>query len=448
MTQLNAEQIDARDRILDFAHSRADASFIMAGAAGTGKTTVVCDALTSLINGGLRVAVAAPTGKAAAVLNSKQKVAKATTIHGLIYKRPNNKVEQLLDMIEPLELLFQQGTANDIDKANLARLKLERDEAYQKSDMLSFSRREPEEIQDKYDAIVIDEASMVKPDIVRDLAAIGLPTIYLGDPNQLLPVKEPKFAVALRFPHVQLTQIMRQGEGSPILELAWDIVKHKGLPPKAQIKVPHISGTNPITILTQMGVDSQLIVHRNATRQNLCRTVRQHYHAAQLDPNHPFLPFPGERIMIDGNAPELGLMKGDIVKVTKVLSYEGVYLRPNEKSRDRFIASVECEDYTGHKRAIRMQVNDLMLAMNDKYALEPKFGSRTEMQNEDYKYVNYASRSALPVMYAYAITCHKAQGSEWNSVVVYNECGGPDKAPFLYTGVTRAKNQLMLAGVY
>ena len=96
----NKDQQAARDGIMSFIESRENDSYVMAGLAGTGKTTLVCDVLAELKGRGIRVAVIAPTGKAATVLNSKQQHFKASTIHRLLYKRPNDALSDIIEKVE------------------------------------------------------------------------------------------------------------------------------------------------------------------------------------------------------------------------------------------------------------------------------------------------------------------------------------------------------------
>lgn len=113
---------------------------------------------------------------------------------------------------------------------------------------------------------------------------------------------------------------------------------------------------------------------------------------------------------------------------------------------DRYIVMIEFTDHRGTKKAMPIYLNDLMLAMNHEWGqIKPPYGDKAGFQ--EFKYNFIASKQSVDVKFRYAITCHKSQGSEWPNVVVYNEGPRDQRAQYLYTGVTRAQEGLVLAGV-
>lgn len=144
--------------------------FVIAGYAGTGKSTTVASAVDRL-NIRSRTMYIAPTGKAALVLNRKG--LPASTLHSAIY-RPRTE----------------------------------------KGQVVGYDLRE--ELVGDPRLIVLDECSMVGSEVLRDLLSFKVPVLALGDPGQLPPVKATDSGL-LAAPTVFLQQIHRQAEGNPIL---------------------------------------------------------------------------------------------------------------------------------------------------------------------------------------------------------------------------------------
>ena len=183
---LTAGQILADKLIEDwFLHSTRQ-TFVLAGYAGTGKTTllkhVVCETLQLVPDES--VAFVTPTGKAATVLIRSG--IPATTLHKLIYQSIAEEQE--------IEL---NGKKITVEK-------------------LSFKRRES--IDKGIKLIVLDEASMVSDEILYDLTEFGVKILLCGDNAQLPPVEG--FNGFLQTPDYTLTAIVRQQQGNPIIRLS------------------------------------------------------------------------------------------------------------------------------------------------------------------------------------------------------------------------------------
>ncbi len=160
--------------------SRASATsrpiFRLFGYAGTGKTTLAKH-IAEGVDG--KVLFAAFTGKAALVMRRKG-CASASTIHSLIYKARESGEE-----VPSFDLW---------DDAPASKAKL----------------------------IVIDECSMVDPELGRDLMSFGVPVLVLGDPAQLPPIQGGGFFTDAE-PDVMLTEVHRQAQDDPIVRLSMDV---------------------------------------------------------------------------------------------------------------------------------------------------------------------------------------------------------------------------------
>lgn len=148
--------------------------FVIAGFAGTGKTTIVKSLIQEIGLKEKEVTYIAPTGKAA--LQLVRNGNNATTIHQLIYV---------------------------IDKET--------------DDGVTFKKREKDALAG-YKLLVVDEVSMVSKEVLIDLLSFGIPIIALGDSGQLEPVGENHGL--LHNPDVLLTEIHRQAADNPIIYLS------------------------------------------------------------------------------------------------------------------------------------------------------------------------------------------------------------------------------------
>ena len=188
----NKDQEQALDKMIDFSFSDKRTKFVLEGAAGTGKTTIIkefkkhCKARSGFC-------VAAPTHKAVRVV-SKATGIEGFTIQKLLGLRPNFN----LDNFDPRNIQFDLFGKKNIEL---------------------------------YNTLVVDEASMIPSKLCKYLddecAKHNVKLIYTGDPYQLPPVKE-SFSPAFRVPmsdKAVLRQVMRQGDDNPLSDFLMDIRK-------------------------------------------------------------------------------------------------------------------------------------------------------------------------------------------------------------------------------
>ena len=184
--QLTADQIKADKLIEDwFLHSTRQV-FVLAGFAGTGKTTLLKHTVTQTLNliPDESAAFVTPTGKAATVLIRSG--IPATTLHRLIY--------QSIPEEQEIEI-------------NSKKVKIEK---------LTFKRRE--NIDKSIKLIVLDEASMVSDSVLWDLMEFGVKLLLCGDNAQLPPVEG--FNTYLKSPDYTLRSIVRQQLDNPIIKIS------------------------------------------------------------------------------------------------------------------------------------------------------------------------------------------------------------------------------------
>ncbi len=241
--------------------------------------------------------------------------------------------------------------------------------------------------------VLVDEVSMISEELARDLLRTGAKVIATGDPGQLPPVKgQPYFTR----PDFTLTVIHRQALDSPIIRQAHRV--RAGRPYQAD---------GPEFRVERDGCDDDLLnagavlCWTNNTRHALndkCRRLRGYWQS------HPQV---GEPLVCLKNVTSQGVFNGGIYTL----------LAPfGAGDRDILI------DVDGVPVTVRnVTFENLQSALPDDVEATTSFG------------------------FGYAMTVHKAQGSEWDSVVLVDEYRrSEDKEKWLYTAITRAAQKILV----
>lgn len=364
---------------------------IISGYAGTGKSTLVRFIINALDVSVTKVAYATFTGKAAEVLRKKGN-ANAMTLHRLLYDH-----------------FPRQGGG--------------------------FFRK-PKKFLD-YDIIVVDEISMVPQEMIELLFSHRCYVIGLGDPFQLPPICEEDNNHLLDHPHVFLDEIMRQAAESEIIQLSMDIRNYK---PLELYKGSEVQVLSPKEMNTGMLLwADQILVATNLKRSLYNDTVRKLL-------NYGDEPEEGEKVVCLHNYWEDLSQCGDAL-VNGTIGYleapttQTITFPRWTKASAKSIKTITANIVTD---------NDMFSCVNiDKKKL------MTEENSLDWKDEYLLGRlkhrigDMIPkeFVYAYAITCHKAQGSQWPKILVVEEkfpFSKEEHARWLYTAVTRAEEKIVL----
>lgn len=356
---------------------------VIAGYAGTGKSTLVSHIIEALKISPQDVCFATFTGKASLVLREKG-CENSMTMHRLLYYS-----KELPD-----------GT---------------------------FEHKPRERLEYNYKIIVVDEVSMIPVDMWMLLLSHGVHVIALGDPFQLPPIDGE--SQILSHPHVFLDEIVRQAQDSAIIRLSMDVraglplVKCKGdevsVVSKYQLNEAYYSGAD------------QIIAAKNITRANInwkCRKIK-------FGPDVPNYPVEGEKTICTKNYWDVISGQCDPLINGMIGKLSGIQFKKN---------------FLGYEDVM---YSDFSIGDNNKfYSLFMDYklfheGKQT-INNE-----NWMSFRGMPKPllfdYAYCITCHKSQGSEFDKVLVFNEyMKGTDHQRWLYTAITRAKKKLIIVSDY
>jgi exodeoxyribonuclease-5 len=395
------------------------------GYAGVGKSTIVKYAIDEL---GLstdkpgEVLYAAFTGKAALVMTRKG--TPASTIHSLVY-RVSEPTPQEIEKLEKeaAEIragLQARGVAERLfEEARLRSLELRLKDAHKPRFVLNAESA----VRD-CKLLVLDEVSMVGAEMARDLLAFGKPTLVLGDPGQLPPVKG-EGAFDTPNPDVMLTEVHRQAGESAVLRLATLAREGKWIPHGHHddfVWKMRRSDVGPEQLLKA----DQVICGRNATRIQLNVAMKR---AAGFDAVFP--GGNGEKLICLKNRNDVGLVNGMFVTLDDI---------KDDGDEIAFTASITSEDgkkigggTTGKGERFRIWRGPFL----DHVMPDPD-RERREYQKK---------RTAVECVWGWAITCHKSQGSSWPNIVIYDDGLGrtaEDRARWLYTAITRAERGLVL----
>ena len=369
--------------------------FRLFGFAGTGKTTLARAIADEA--GSDQVLAAAYTGKAAKVLRGVG-FPGATTIHSLIYLGGERSRARLLE----LEAKLAQAKLDDPELEELRReIEKEREALSRPAFTLN-----PESAVKRATLTIIDECSMVDSRVGGDLLSFGTKVLVLGDPAQLPPVHGSGFFTAQK-PHVMLTEIHRQAADNPIIAMA-TTVREGGellLGDYGQSRVVMRDNLSADELRELAQSADTILVGRNKTRHTLNKRMRQL--AGRSGP----LPVPDDRLVCLRNNYDLGLLNGGLWTTRHCLEINDWRVALSVCSEDDG-TTVDAEAHTQH-----------FLGQGD--AIEP-----------------WERREAEEFDYGYALTVHKAQGSQWPHVMLFDEWTWTGRREWLYTGLTRAQTRV------
>jgi len=267
---------------------------------------------------------------------------------------------------------------------------------------LRFYRKDPSQFYEML--LIVDEISMVNKELMRDLCLLNIPIIGLGDPAQLPPVNGTNDILSK--PDIFLTKVYRNDGG--LLELATDIRSGKKL--KREYDSVQFRRNSIIRDFHLLRDDSIIICRYNKTRNELNTKIR-----AEVKQFKKLLEV-GDKLIVLNNSRTTGLMNGSIVKVLNV-EYINLYYA---------FAIIDIEDDSGLRQRVKVNLNVIL-------------GTQSKLRQSRY------DDSILSIDYAYTITCHKSQGSEFKEVFVIVEGEQYDDfQKWYYTAVTRARSKLYI----
>lgn len=256
------------------------------------------------------------------------------------------------------------------------------------------------------DLIVIDECSMVDEELGRDLLSFAKPILVLGDPAQLPPVKGGGFFTEHE-PDFMLTEVHRQAADNPIIRMSMEIREGRTL---------DLGQYGESAIIRRREIDAERILAADQILVGMNRT-RRLYNSRIRDLKGFSGPFPeaGETLVCLRNDKAKGLLNGGLWQVNRVRDFTKGHVKmdlsPDEALAKRSVrVSVPAEFFEGREESLG-------------------FSQRRKADEFDY---------------GYALTVHKAQGSQWDDVVLFDESGAfrDNRERWFYTGLTRAAERI------
>ena len=448
------EQLEFCREMASFLSGELDRQcFILKGYAGTGKTTSVGALVKAMSKFSLRAVLLAPTGRAAKVM-SNYTGRKALTIHKKIYRKKTAVGTDMSFQLAP----------------NLA----------------------------EHTLFIVDEASMIADEwntrtgssLLRDLMEFvynrkNCAVVFVGDIAQLPPVgsiDSPALNpdhITSNFPvmvsWVELKEVVRQEKKSGILANATMLrsMINEGEDPEGDQKIQQpkfitksfkdvfrMTGLKFVEGLEyayqKFGIENSLVVCRSNKSANVYNQqirARLLYREEELTGGDQIMVVKNNYFWLPDNESAAFIANGDMAKVVRVRRME-------ERYGFRFCeVNLEFLDFPEAGQITCKVMLDTLTAETPNLSYEQS-NKLFESLNEDYAHLtNKKERfdaikgdpyyNALQIKFAYAVTCHKAQGGQWDAVFVdqgylTDEMIDLDFLRWLYTGVTRAKKELFL----
>lgn len=448
-----AEQLGFCREMASFLSARLDGQcFILRGYAGTGKTTSLAALVKALPQFKIRSVLLAPTGRAAKVMGNYTGK-KALTIHKKIYRKRSAVATDLSFQLAP----------------NLA----------------------------EHTLFIVDEASMIADEwishtgssFLKDLMEFAYngkncAVVFVGDTAQLPPVgsiESPALNQAylasnfgMQVKAVELKEVVRQEKKSGILANATMLRRMIGELEKdgeGPVVLPKFITRNYKDIFRmtglkmvegleyaygKFGIENCLVVCRSNKSANVYNQqirARLLYREEELTGGDQVMVVRNNYFWLPENESAAFIANGDMAKIVRVRKTEERYgLRFAEVQLEFLdfpdVGAITCkvmlDTLTVEAPNLSYeQGNQLFEQLNLDYEHIKNKRERFNAIKEDPYY------NALQIKFAYAVTCHKAQGGQWDAVFVdqgylTDEMVDLDFLRWLYTGVTRAKKELFL----
>lgn len=366
---------------------------VISGYAGSGKSTLVRFIVEALEIPEEEICYATFTGKAAEVLRKKGNP-NSLTLHKLLYENYPRK----------------DGTFYRRPKLSL-----------------------------EYKVVVVDEISMAPKEMVDLLLKFPVFCIFLGDPFQLPPICKDTDNGLLEHPDVFLDEIMRQAAESEIIQLTMKIRNHQPISyfkgkevmviPKSELLTGHLTwadmiicGTNNQRLTTNKEMRKILGYEKDIEEGEKVIVKRNYWDCLNFD----FEP------LVNGSVGYINNIKKSYAVIPNYIKNLDNYFIESFNANFRPEVGSVYPEFKFDKRFLIEEVSDITPQ------IEYQIRRNTFLEIPDIP---------LRMTYGYAITCHSAQGSQWDKVLVLEEKFPYDKeehARWLYTACTRPAQKLVL----
>jgi len=424
--------------------------FLLKGYAGTGKTTLIATWMKSLKPLGFKVVLMAPTGRAAKVMSAYSS-SKAYTIHKRIYFAQQNKQGALKFKLQKNK---HRKTIFIVDEASMI------------SDNQPFSK-------------LFENGSLLNDLIEYVSAGESCKLVVVGDTAQLPPVKQElspaldkhflENSFQLEVQEAELSEVVRQVADSGILQNATSLrtIIQSGV---ASPFVFQLSQTADVVRMQdgyeiqgaledayrEVGRTDTSIIVRSNKRANLYnRQIRSQIMGLEdtLATGDLLMVVKNNYFWLPTDSSAGFIANGDVLEVLRIKAFKELY---GFRFAEVHVRLVDYEDQAPFDTVLVLdaldsethaltneQSNRLYTEVRQDYAHLPQYKQYVQVKKNPFF-------NALQVKFAYAVTCHKAQGGQWKRVFVEQPYlpEGPTVSYYrwLYTAITRASEKLYLIG--
>lgn len=401
---------------------------ILSGEAGVGKTFVT----TQLIDHYLKslkasrskwsedsIYVTAPTNKALSILQGK-----VDSHPSIVFKTTHSALK------------YQRFIDDKQDKVSFKPVNSDRNPPFENC-ILAF----------------VDECSMLESKMVEHTDNLNFPIIFVGDNAQLNPIGEPCSPVFTRsYPNVKLEEIVRQGEGNPIVDLSrnlsWIKLRESNITASGTGYMFKNDKTPIIENLAEVnGTDDlKYLAYMNDDVDSVNKAVRQRIYG-----RFPAKIELGETLVMDAPKGEHWINKEIKVEDVKIIT-EQISI-PTAQSRYTVHGPTYCDKIKMRVYRINDDFNIVHEQSQGMYdTILKSIVSNCSTYGWSWKGKYFFMEQFGQTKYNHAITVHKSQGSTYQQAIlnvgnVNKNRNADERKRMLYTGVTRAAKLLILNNV-
>ena len=428
-----------------------DSLFLLKGYAGTGKTTLIGTLVTNLWKVKLKSVLLAPTGRAAKVI-SNYSGRQAQTIHKNIYYPKKDKSGGVAFQLKQNK---HRDTLFIVDEASMI------------PDAPTESK-------------LFENGSLLDDLMMYVYSGHNCKILFIGDTAQLPPVRlevspaldidKLELGFNKKVEHIELDEVVRQAEDSGILMNATELRELLNDHIYDEFKF-RVSGFDDIVRLIDgheimdaindayhnQGQEESVIILRSNKRANIYnQQIRSRilFQEEELSAGDHLMVVKNNYFWLDNKSEAGFIANGDIIKILEIYAIKELY-------GFRFAeVKVIMVDYPNQKPFETVLLLDTLTSESPSLTYEESNSLYQEVQKDyasersNYKRFlgvkNNKYFNALQVKFSYAVTCHKSQGGQWDTVFVekpYLPDGiNRDYLRWLYTAITRARKKLYLIG--
>ena len=431
--------------------SNKDSIYLLKGYAGTGKTSIIGTIVSNLWQAKKSAILLAPTGRAAKVISNYSKK-EAFTIHKKIYFPKKEKGGGVKFVMQPNK---HRNTIFIVDEASMI------------PDIPSDSKS-------------FDSSSLLDDLMTYVYSGQQCKLLLIGDKAQLPPVKSDlspalnENKLSLNYSKdvtgIELDEVVRQEQDSGILNNATELrsvlestiyesFKFNVNPFKDIVRL--IDGYEIMDAINDAysneGYEETAIIVRSNKRANAYnQQIRQRilFNESELSAGDYLMVVKNNYFWIKPTTEAGFIANGDIIEVLEIFSIKELYGFRFAEVKVKMVDYPKMRPFETVLLLDTINVESASLSYEESNRLYQEVSKDYEGETSNYKRFlgvkNNKFFNALQVKFSYAITCHKSQGGQWNTIFVEQpylpEGINRDYIRWLYTAITRAKDKLYLIG--